>query len=91
MQPRVVIAQALATGAAFPTGDQPTTALDVTVGAQVLALLRRLVVERGLTILMITHDRNMVAAVCDTTSVLYAGIAVEEGPTAALLSAPNFL
>lgn len=89
MQQRVVIAQALATGADFLIADEPTTALDVTVGAQVLALLRSLVAERGLTILMITHDMDVVAEACDTTSVLYAGLTVEEGPTGALLSAPR--
>ena len=89
MQQRVVIAQALATGADFLIADEPTTALDVTVGAQVLRLMRRLVAERGLTILMITHDMDVVAEVCDSTSVLYAGITVEEGPTAALLSSPR--
>lgn len=89
MQQRVVIAQALATGADFLIADEPTTALDVTVGAQVLALLRRLVAQRGLTILMITHDMDVVAEVCDRASVLYAGITVEEGPTEALLRAPR--
>ncbi len=89
MQQRVVIAQALATGADFLIADEPTTALDVTVGAQVLALLRRLVAERGLTILMITHDMDVVAEVCDRASVLYAGLTVEEGPTEALLRAPR--
>jgi oligopeptide/dipeptide ABC transporter ATP-binding protein len=89
MQQRVVIAQALATGADFLIADEPTTALDVTVGAQVLTLLRKLVAERGLTILMITHDMDVVAAVCDRATVLYAGLSVEEGPARAILNQPR--
>ena len=89
MQQRVVIAQALATGADFLIADEPTTALDVTVGAQVLTLLRKLVAERGLTILMITHDMDVVAAVCDRATVLYAGLSVEEGPAHAILNHPR--
>jgi peptide/nickel transport system ATP-binding protein len=89
MQQRVVIAQALATGADFLIADEPTTALDVTVGAQVLALVRRLVAERGLTVLMITHDMDVVAEVCDRASVLYAGLTVEVGPVAELLNQPR--
>ncbi|MDZ4312816.1 MAG: ABC transporter ATP-binding protein [Cypionkella sp.] len=89
MQQRVVIAQALATGADLLIADEPTTALDVTVGAQVLALLRQLVTERGLTILMITHDMDVVAEVCDSATVLYAGTSVEGGATAELLANPR--
>jgi peptide/nickel transport system ATP-binding protein len=89
MQQRVVIAQALATGADFLIADEPTTALDVTVGARVLALLRKLVADRGLTVLMITHDMDVVAEVCDRASVLYAGLTIEEGPTAELLNHPR--
>jgi peptide/nickel transport system ATP-binding protein len=89
MQQRVVIAQALATGADLLIADEPTTALDVTVGAQVLALLRRLVNERGLTILMITHDMDVMAETCDSATVLYAGTSVEDGTTAELLARPR--
>lgn len=89
MQQRVVIAQALATGADFLIADEPTTALDVTVGAQVLALVRQLVVDRSLTVLMITHDMDVVAAVCDRATVLYAGLSVEEGPAQAILTRPR--
>lgn len=89
MQQRVVIAQALATGAEFLIADEPTTALDVTVGAQVLALLRRLVAERGLTVLLITHDMDVVAEVCDRATVLYAGLSVEDGPTRDILTRPS--
>lgn len=89
MQQRVVIAQALATGAEFLIADEPTTALDVTVGAQVLGLLKRLVAERGLTVLLITHDMDVVAQVCDRATVLYAGLTVEEGPADEVLKQPR--
>lgn len=89
MQQRVVIAQALATGADFLIADEPTTALDVSVGAQVLALLRRLVSERGLTVLMITHDMDVIAEACDRATVLYAGRSVETGPVDDVLRRPG--
>ncbi|MGE3147365.1 MAG: ABC transporter ATP-binding protein [Pseudorhodoplanes sp.] len=89
MQQRVVIAQALATGADFLIGDEPTTALDVTIGAQVLALLRDLVTKRGLTVLLISHDMDVVAACCDSATMLYAGESVEAGPVGELLSLPR--
>ena len=89
MQQRVVIAQALATGADFLIADEPTTALDVSVGAQVLDLLRRLVAERGLTVLMITHDMDVIAEACDRATVLYAGRSVETGPVAGVLKQPG--
>ncbi|MBZ7926015.1 ABC transporter ATP-binding protein [Ensifer adhaerens] len=89
MQQRVVIAQALATGADFLIADEPTTALDVSVGAQVLALLRKLVTERGLTVLMITHDMDVIAEACDRATVLYAGRSVETGPVDAVLQRPG--
>ena len=89
MQQRVVIAQALATGADFLIADEPTTALDVSVGAQVLALLRKLVAERGLTVLMITHDMDVIAEACDRATVLYAGLSVETGPVADVLQRPG--
>jgi len=89
MQQRVVIAQALATGADFLIADEPTTALDVTVGAQVLDLLRQLVADRGLTVLMITHDMDVVAAICDRATVLYAGRSLETGQARDLISRPR--
>ena len=89
MQQRVVIAQALATGADFLIADEPTTALDVSVGAQVLALLRKLVAERGLTVLMITHDMDVIAEACDRATVLYAGLSVETGPVRDVLERPG--
>ena len=89
MQQRVVIAQALATGADFLIADEPTTALDVSVGAQVLALLRKLVAERGLTVLMITHDMDVIAEACDRATVLYAGRSIETGPVDDVLQRPG--
>ena len=88
MQQRVVIAQALATGADFLIADEPTTALDVSVAMQVLALLRRLVAERNLTVLMITHDMDVIAEACDRVTVLYAGRSVETGPVEEVLNRP---
>ncbi len=88
MQQRVVIAQALATGADFLIADEPTTALDVSVAMQVLALLRRLVAERNLTVLMITHDMDVIAEACDRVTVLYAGRSVETGPVEEVLHRP---
>lgn len=89
MQQRVVIAQALATGADFIIADEPTTALDVSVGAQVLALLGKLVADRGLTVLMITHDMDVVAEACSRVTVLYAGLSVETGPVGEVLRRPG--
>lgn len=89
MQQRVVIAQALATGADLLIADEPTTALDVAIGAQVLALLRSLVQTRGLTILMITHDMDVVAEVCNSATILYAGTSVEDGPVTEIMAQPR--
>ncbi len=89
MQQRAVIAQALATGAEFLIADEPTSALDKTIGRQVLDVLKALVDERNLTILMITHDMDVVAYACSRASVLYAGMTVEEAETRALLASPR--
>ncbi len=89
MQQRAVIAQALATGAEFLIADEPTSALDKTIGRQVLDVLKALVDERNLTILMITHDMDVVAYACSRASVLYAGMTVEEAETRALLASPK--
>jgi len=89
MQQRAMIALALASGAELLVADEPTTALDVTIQAQILRLLTSLRDKRGLSILLITHDLGVVAQTCDRVAVLYAGTIVEAGPTAQVLLAPR--
>jgi len=81
MQQRVMIAMALACGAELLIADEPTTALDVTIQAQILALLTDLRREQNISILLITHNLGVVAETCDRVGVAYAGTIVEVGKT----------
>jgi oligopeptide/dipeptide ABC transporter ATP-binding protein len=88
MRQRATVALALAGGPRLLVADEPTTALDVTIQAQVLELLGRLRDELGLAVLIVTHDFGIVAEVADRALVMYAGEIVEEAPVDLLLSSP---
>jgi len=89
MRQRVMIAIALAAEPEILVADEPTTALDVTVQAQILEVLDRLRAERGMAVLLITHDLGIVAGRADRVAVMYAGQIVEEASTAALFARPS--
>ncbi|HUJ74396.1 MAG TPA: ABC transporter ATP-binding protein, partial [bacterium] len=88
MRQRVMIAMALAGQPRLLIADEPTTALDVTVQAQILALLRRIRHEHGMGVLYITHDMAVVSEIADQVAVMYAGEVVETGPARELLTEP---
>lgn len=89
MRQRVMIAMALACQPSLLIADEPTTALDVTIQAQILELLDTQRKSGGLSILLITHDLGIVAERADNTAVMYAGQVVEYAPTGSLLTAPR--
>ena len=84
-----MIAMALSCNPSLLIADEPTTALDVTVQAQILELLRNLKRDFGSSVLLITHDMGVVAETCDRTLVLYSGNIAERGPTEAVFANPG--
>lgn len=89
MRQRVMIAMALACEPQLLLADEPTTALDVTIQGQILQLLKKLTNERGMAMLLITHDLGVVAQMADTVVVMYAGRMVEEAPVQELFTHPQ--
>nr|WP_241525798.1 ABC transporter ATP-binding protein [Pseudophaeobacter leonis] len=89
LRQRVMIAMALMCEPELIIADEPTTALDVTIQAQILRLLVDLQAEMGMALILITHDLGVVARIADKVAVMYAGALVETGPTADLFAAPS--
>jgi oligopeptide/dipeptide ABC transporter ATP-binding protein len=89
MRQRAMIAMALACDPAIVIGDEPTTALDVMIQAQILELLERLRRELGLSLILITHDLSVIAETCDRILVMYAGRVAEEGPVGEVFRRPR--
>jgi oligopeptide/dipeptide ABC transporter ATP-binding protein len=89
LRQRVMISMALSSRPELLIADEPTTALDVTIQAQILALLRDLQQEYGMSILLITHDLGVVAEMCDRVAVMYAGRVVEQAPIDVLFDDPE--
>jgi len=89
MRQRVVIALALCAEPEVVVADEPTTALDVSIQAQILELLRRLCRDRKVGMIIITHDMGVIAEITDRVAVMYRGRVVEEGPTAKILGDPD--
>ncbi len=89
MRQRVVIALALCAEPTLLIADEPTTALDVSVQAQITALLKRLCRERGMAAMLVTHDMGVIAETADRVAVMYAGRLAEIGPVAQIIAAPR--
>ena len=88
MRQRVVIALALAAQPELIVADEPTTALDVSIQAQIIALLKQLTQQQGAAVMLITHDMGVIAEACDRVAVMYAGRIVEIGPVADVIHRP---
>ena len=88
MRQRVVIALALAAEPKLIVADEPTTALDVSIQAQIISLLKRLCKEHGAAVMLITHDMGVIAETCDRVAVMYAGRIVEIGPVDEVIHSP---
>jgi peptide/nickel transport system ATP-binding protein len=89
MRQRAMIAMALAGEPSLLVADEPTTALDVTIQAQILQLLKGIQAQRGMGLLLISHDLSLVSRVCERIVILYGGKVVEAGPTREILEAPR--
>jgi oligopeptide/dipeptide ABC transporter ATP-binding protein len=89
MRQRAMIAMALACRPKLMIADEPTTALDVTIQAQILTLLRELVAEERTALILITHDLGVVAGMCERVNVMYAGMFMETGSAEQLFAAPR--
>ena len=89
MRQRVVIALALAAEPQLIVADEPTTALDVSIQAQIIALIRRLCKEHGAAVMLVTHDMGVIAETCDRVAVMYAGRIAEVGPVADVIHRPS--
>jgi peptide/nickel transport system ATP-binding protein len=89
MRQRVVIALALAAQPRLIIADEPTTALDVSIQAQIIALIRRICREEGTAVMLVTHDMGVIAETADRVAVMYAGRIVEIGPTADIVARPR--
>jgi peptide/nickel transport system ATP-binding protein len=89
MRQRVVIALALAAEPKLIVADEPTTALDVSIQAQIISLLKRLCKEHGAAVMLVTHDMGVIAETCDRVAVMYAGRVAEVGPVADVIHRPS--
>ncbi|WP_296105203.1 ABC transporter ATP-binding protein [uncultured Agrobacterium sp.] len=89
MRQRILIASAFALNPKLVVADEPTTALDVTVQKEILRLIRRMQEAHGTAVIFVTHDLGVVAKICDSVTLLYAGKVIEDGSTRDLLTAPK--